>query len=40
MPMGRGAKTNSFCGRWVGYNVCRNRELHKGIFAKVEILAS
>jgi hypothetical protein len=32
MPVGRGAKTSSHCGRWVGFNVCRRKDLHEGTF--------
>jgi len=32
MPVGRGQKSSDFCASWVGLLVCKNFELHKGIF--------
>ena len=29
-PVGRGKKSSSLCGRWVGLNVCKNFEGHEG----------
>ncbi|MCJ7425228.1 hypothetical protein MUP01_13320 [Candidatus Bathyarchaeota archaeon] len=31
VPVGRGARTSDFCGRWVTYKVCKNVEGHKGV---------
>ena len=30
MPVGRGIKSSPYCGRHVGYNICPNKEAHKG----------
>jgi hypothetical protein len=30
-PVGRGVRSSEFCGRWVGFLVCKNVEAHKGV---------
>ena len=29
-PVGRSQQTSDFCGRWLSYSVCKNKEAHKG----------
>lgn len=31
VPVGRGVPSSAFCGRWVGFMVCKNVEGHKGV---------
>ena len=31
-PVGRGVKRSPFCGRWIGFSVCKNVKEHKGVF--------
>ena len=30
-PVGRGLRTSLFCGKWVGFSVCKNFEGHEGV---------
>jgi hypothetical protein len=30
-PIGRGVKSSVFCGRWLGFSVCRNVAAHNGV---------
>ena len=31
-PVGRGVESSPFCGKWVGFSVCKNKEGHEGEF--------